>query len=380
MNRVLRKRDRVLQGAPNTTNPLNALLFMAESSGFHLRKPLRTSLLVAADGKSTPKGAVYLPLMAAHFVNRFLQGNLLFQHLPVPFEVYADGIDFVIFEEFRAGQAALHLKDEVERNKLLQNEGYRRQFRKQLESGFDIRLWSRNLSDTEIVASPEASMVGKSFGDVAKERGVHPADAFLDLVVQYGQKVRWKFVVANHRPDILDKIASDPGLHLGFADSGAHLRNMAFYNFPVRFLRRVYEAERAGKPFISLQHAVHRLTGELAAFFGVDAGTLREGDRADIAIINPAGLTAEVDGYYEAEMPDFGGIKRMVNRSGNAVSATLIGGKVVFEAGDFVAGFGKRFRTGRFFRAGEPSGTVDTALLQSPVVPVDKQEKINEVA
>ena len=33
----------------------------------------------------------------------------------MPFEVYADGIDLVIFEEFGAGAAALHLRDEVER-------------------------------------------------------------------------------------------------------------------------------------------------------------------------------------------------------------------------------------------------------------------------
>jgi N-acyl-D-aspartate/D-glutamate deacylase len=40
-----------------------------------------------------------------------LGGDFRWQHLPVPFEVYADGIDLVIFEEFGPGAATLHLKE-----------------------------------------------------------------------------------------------------------------------------------------------------------------------------------------------------------------------------------------------------------------------------
>ncbi|AXQ30916.1 N-acyl-D-glutamate amidohydrolase [Solimonas sp. K1W22B-7] len=359
LNRVLRRQGRVLQSAPNTTNPLNFFLFLLESCGFFIRKALRTSLLVAADSKAVPSGTVFALLGGVGFANRVLRSNLVWQHLPVPFQVYADGIDFVIFEEFGAGQAALHLKDEVQRNKLLQNEAYRRQFRRQLDGSFDLRLWTRDLHDTEIVACPDASVVGKSFGQVADERSIHPGDAFLDLVVAHGQQVRWRMTIANHRPQVLDRIASHPALQLGFADSGAHLRNMAFYNAPVRFLRRVQEAQRAGRPFMSLEQAVHRLTGELGAFYGVDAGTLRLGDRADVAIIDPAQLDTGVDAHHEAEMPEFGGMRRLVNRSGAAVSATLVGGQLVYRDGAFAPGYGEERRTGRFLRVGEPRGSVD---------------------
>lgn len=352
----------MLQSAPNTTNPLNGLLFMLESCGFFIRKALRTSLLVAADAKAAPGNTIFALLGGVRLVNKLGRADLVFQHLPVPFEVYADGIDFVIFEEFGAGQAALHLKDEIQRNKLLQNEAYRRQFRRQIGKGMDLRLWTRNMHDTEIVACPDASVVGKSFGRVADERGVHPADAFLDLVVAHGQQLRWRMVIANHRPEVLDRVAGHPSLQLGFADSGAHLRNMAFYNAPVRFLRRVQEALRAGKPFISLEQAVHRLTGELGAFYGVDAGTLRLGDRADVAIIDPAQLDAGVDAHHEAEMPEFGGMRRLVNRSGAAVTATLVGGQLVFRDGAFAPGYGEERRTGRFLRVGEPRGSVDAPV------------------
>jgi N-acyl-D-aspartate/D-glutamate deacylase len=355
LNKVLRRRGRVLQSAPNTTNPLNAVLFFMESAGFFLRKQLKTSLLVAADAKAAPSATLPTLLGMTKLWNTLYRGDLRWQHLPVCFEVYADGIDFVVFEEFGAGRAALHIKDAVERNTLLQNPEYRRLFREDCEARFDMRLWSRNFHDTEIINCPDASLIGKSFGQVADDRSQHPVDAFLDLVVAYGTQVRWRTVIANHRPAVLDRIADHPGMQLGFADSGAHLRNMAFYNMPVRFLKRVHSAQRAGQPFMSMEQAVHRLTGELAGWFGMDAGTLRVGDRADIAIIDPDGLTDSVDAYVEAGIPEFSGMQRLVNRSDAAVTATIIGGQLVYQHGEFVPGYGKTFRSGRFLRAGEAS-------------------------
>ena len=44
---------------------------------------------------------------------------------------------------------------------------------------------------------------------------------------------------------------------------------------------------------------MHRLTAEVADWFGLDAGTLRKGDRADFVVIDPAGLDDSVDGYHE---------------------------------------------------------------------------------
>jgi N-acyl-D-aspartate/D-glutamate deacylase len=60
-------------------------------------------------------------------------------------------------------------------------------------------------------------------------------------------------------------------------------------------------------------------------------------------------------------MVEFGGMSRMVNRNDRAVAATLVAGKVVYRAGEFVPGYGKDFTSGRFLRAGEPRGTVRTA-------------------
>ena len=123
---LLRRRDRVLQSGPDIQNPLSIVSQVVQSLPV-LRRKLKTSLLSAADVKSNPFARAMLgPL--ARWVNRF-GADFRWQHLPVPFEVYADGIDLVVFEEFGSGAAALHLRDEVERNTLLQNEDYRRAFR-----------------------------------------------------------------------------------------------------------------------------------------------------------------------------------------------------------------------------------------------------------
>ncbi len=364
LNSVLRRRGRVLQSAPDARMPLNMLLFLAQSTGI-LRRPLRTSLLVAADAKSLPAGALAGRAVALH--NRLLGSEVRMQHLPVPFELYSDGIDLPVFEELGAGAAALHLRDELARNDLMRDTDYRRRFRRQYDRRTVPGLWHKDFYDARIVACPDRSVVGKTFGQVADERSIHPVDAFLDLIVAHGgSNVRWHTTVANHRPAVLDRMARDPGVHLGFSDAGAHLRNMAFYNFGLRLLRRVHDAQQAGRPFISLEAAVHRLTGELGEWFGLDAGTLRPGDRADLVIVDPAGLDRSVEEYHEEPIEAFGGLSRMVRRNDRAVTATCVAGRVVYRAGGFADGYGRDWRSGQFLRAGarqrrSPQGPVAAA-------------------
>ncbi|MDT5239151.1 MAG: hypothetical protein QOD97_1349 [Mycobacterium sp.] len=358
---LLRRAGRVLQSGPDIQNPLNLGSQVAQSLGI-LRNPLKTSLLSAADVKANPY-AILLMGPVAKFVNR-LGGNFRWQHLPVPFEVYADGIDLVIFEEFGAGAAALHLRDEVELNELMRDEDYRRQFRKEYESKFGVRVWHRDFFDADIVACPDESVIGMSFGEVGLERGgLHPVDAFLDLVLEHGKSLRWRTTISNHRPEVLKKLAREPGIQMGFSDAGAHLRNMAFYNMGLRLLRHVHDAAEAGREFMTVEQAVHRLTGELADWYRLDAGHLRIGDRADVAIIDPAHLDASLDAYAEETVEHYDDLPRMVNRNDATVTAVLVGGRTVFANGEATDLVGRQ-RTGRFLRASH----------KSPALPTEKGE------
>lgn len=348
--KILRKRDRVLQAGPDIGNPMSFVRFFSASTGV-LRKKLRVSLLSAADLKAN-QFAIKIMGPTSRTVAK-LGGDLKWQHLPVPFEVYADGIDLVIFEEFGTGAAALHLANGVERMRLLQDEDYRRKFRRDYENKFGLRVWHRDFFDADITECPDDSVIGKTFGEVGQDRGgIHPVDAFLDLVVEHGTKLRWRTTISNHRPEVLNRLSVLDGIQMGFSDAGAHLRNMAFYNFGLRFLRRAYDAEKAGRGFMSMEHAVHRLTGELADWYSLDAGHLRIGDRADIVVIDPAGLDDDLDAYAENPVPAFNGLPRMVNRNDRAVTAVLVGGEYVFGNGVADDKLGT-VRTGRFLQAGQ---------------------------
>ena len=346
---LLRRSGRVLQAGPDIQNPLNIVSQAAQSLGI-VRRPLKTSLLSAADIKANP-WLIATMGPAARLVTK-LGGDFRWQHLPVPFEVYADGIDLVIFEEFGSGAAAMHLQEQLaERNDLLRDEEYRRRFRKDYDSKFGLRVWHRDFFDAEIVECPDPSVLGKSFGKVGIDRGgLHPVDAFLDLVVEHGTALRWRTTISNHRPEVLEKMAGEPGIQMGFSDAGAHLRNMAFYNFGLRLLRRVYDAQKAGTPFMTMEQAVHRLTGELADWYQIDAGHLRMGDRADLVIVDPAYLDDSLDGYAEEKVEQYGGLSRMVNRNDDTVSAVLVGGQAVFMDGQPTEVLGNQ-RTGSFLRA-----------------------------
>ncbi|NNH69635.1 amidohydrolase family protein [Nocardia uniformis] len=350
LNAVLRRRKRALQGGPDVARP-QSLIAMAASSLGIFRPKLKVSLLSAADIKAIP-GVVHIFPWIAKVLNG-LGGNFRWQHLPVPFEVYSDGIDLPVFEEFGSGAAALHLSNQLDkRHELFQDEEYRRRFRKDYETKWGPRVWHRDFFDAEITECPDADLIGKTFGQVGVERGgLHPVDAFLDLLVEYGSKVRWHTTISNHRPEVLNRLAADPGVQLGFSDAGAHLRNMAFYNFGLRLLRRVRDAQQAGTPFMSVEHAVHRLTGELADWYDLDAGHLRVGDRADVLVLDPERLDAGLEEYAENPIPEYDGLSRMVNRNDETVTAVLINGKYVFGSGERAAVLGTE-RTGQFLRAG----------------------------
>jgi N-acyl-D-aspartate/D-glutamate deacylase len=365
LQKLVRARDRVLQSAPDISMPLRMVLQALQSIGL-FRRPLKTTLLAAADAKSNPVAVYFLKALATA-VNR-LGANFRFQHLPVPFTVYADGIDFVIFEEFGSGQEAMHLADCLERDELMRDESYRRRFRKDYDQKFGIRVWHRDFFDALITDCPDSSVIGKSFGEVGVDRGgVHPVDAFLDLVLEHGTKLRWFTTISNHRPEVLKMFAKDSYTQLGFSDAGAHLRNMAFYNMGLRLLKHVRDTEKAGMPFMTVEHAIHRLSGEIGDWYGVDAGHLRIGDRADLSIIDPERLDDSLDEYAEERVEQYGGLSRMVNRNDATVVAVFISGQQVVANGQPTEILGT-VRTGSFLRVGRRSPAVARQPAERSVI------------
>jgi N-acyl-D-aspartate/D-glutamate deacylase len=347
LNALLRKRGRVHQGAPNAANPLQVLQYLGQAMGV-LRKPLKTTLISMLDLKGN-RTIAPIARLSAWFTNLF-GGDFRWQLLPTPFKIYADGIDVVLFEEFGAGEMALDLKDAVARNALLKDENYRRTFRKFYAEKLSPRVWQRDFGDAVILGCPEKQLIGRNFAEVALERGLHVVDLFLDMVVAYGTELRWFTVIGNHRQDVLRKMVCNPNTLITFSDAGAHLRNMAFYNLPLRLLKLVQQSHGEGQPIMTLEKAIHRLTGEQADWLGIDAGRIREGDRADIVVLDPRGLQQDLERETWANMAGFD-IPRMVCRNPGCVSHVLINGRLAVDDEEVVAQLGLEQGYGRFLAA-----------------------------
>lgn len=331
LTKILRARDRILQGVPSPTRPLSSLMFFIESTGI-VRKRLKTTLISMMDLRATRATRVLTSILARTF-NAMFDADFRWQALPEVFDLWADGLDLVVFEEFGAGAAALHFAEHEERVGLLRDPEYRARFRREWTDKYLPKFFHRDLSESLVLACPDATLVGKSFTDIAKDRGHDAIDTFLDLVADHGTKLRWYTIMANDRPDVIRKMVSSPDVLIGFSDAGAHLRQMAHYNFPLRMLRLVRDAEKRGEGFMSTARAVHRLTGEMATWLGIDAGTIEVGKRADVVVVDPEALDDDLERAIEAPMECFTGFSRMVRRNDRAVKLVMVGGRVAFRDG-----------------------------------------------
>ncbi|WP_422909079.1 N-acyl-D-amino-acid deacylase family protein [Pseudomonas sp. MAC6] len=327
---VLRRRGAVLQGAPDAVTKVNVFAFLYQAHGW-FRKPLKCSMLTALDLKSQPLLHRFTRL-SGWLANKVLRGHFRWQTLPAPFTLRLEGLNVNAFEEFGAGEILRNIKDPDELYAKVLEPEFRALFKKQVKAVLTKGLWHRDFSDCWVTECPDASLVGQNFKQLGAARGLDPVDAYFELACEYREALKWTTCYGNQREAVMHKLLASPWTQPGFADSGAHLRSIAQYNFPLRFLKYVRDAELAGTPFMNMGRAIHRLTGELADFIGVDAGTIRVGDRADVVIVNPAGLTDELDEMYEAPMEVLG-LERVVKRNDAAVDATLINGRIAYRRG-----------------------------------------------
>jgi N-acyl-D-aspartate/D-glutamate deacylase len=141
------------------------------------------------------------------------------------------------------------------------------------------------LEVNDVTDSSLRHLVGRRIVDLAAERGIDPFDAWLDVSV--ADQCRAGFIsydrdlsrVPANRAALADRRSL-----WGLFDSGAHLTSMVGGANPTRMIEMLVRDEK----LLSLEHAVHRLTGDLAGWWGlVDRGRVAEGCWADLVIFDP---------------------------------------------------------------------------------------------
>lgn len=378
--KIVRRYDRVWQTTPIIEKRLKAIGYFMLSCGRLFGKTLKTSALSAVELTAAPKASKGL-LGIAKLLNSWLfKGDIHFQMLGTNFRVWSDGIVSPLFEELpsTAQLIAKEYDDRAGRMALLEDPQWLAQFRAdwhQGRVGNDLAVWKAKLGlpdnlvirdltlmvfdgapitewDGETLQSVMERLQAFQGGDSHAARNAAEADAFsnagmkveddvdfmLFLMRRYDRNFRFWSDVGNASLErVLDKLLSPTALP-GFNDSGAHITNMAFFDANLMSLKLAKMRDLA-----TVGQMVRRLTAEPAQFFGIDAGSLAIGARADMVLINPELLDSwHSDLTRKLEYRDIFDHEQMVNRPEGIVDRVWIAGNCVWIHDGFTDGFGQR--------------------------------------
>ncbi|HFB65809.1 MAG TPA: N-acyl-D-glutamate amidohydrolase, partial [Aeromonadales bacterium] len=106
--KILRKRNAILQGAPDAVKKVNIFGFFWQAHGL-FRLPMKVTMLTALDLKSNPF-LHRITRVSGFIVNNILRGNYRWQTLPAPFTIYLEGLNVNAFEEFDSGALLRDIK------------------------------------------------------------------------------------------------------------------------------------------------------------------------------------------------------------------------------------------------------------------------------
>ena len=162
---------------------------------------------------------------------------------------------------------------------------------------------------------------------VARDRGVSPVEAFLDLVVETGGSVNLNYPVLNQSFDAVQEMLDDPVITLGLADAGAHVGQIMDSSQPTYFLTHWVRDQQRW----TLAEAVRRLTSDTADLFGItDRGRLVAGNHADVNVIDLENLRLPQPEYVN-DLPN--GAGRYIQKS-SGYDYTIVNGEVFMEHGE----------------------------------------------
>jgi N-acyl-D-amino-acid deacylase len=137
------------------------------------------------------------------------------------------------------------------------------------------------LSVAESRGHPE--LVGRSIPELAAERGLTELDVMLDISLEEDLTTRFWSVLANDDPEGIAWLLPRDNVLLGLADSGAHVSQLCDACFSTDLLGNWVR----DKEVMPLERAIHKLTGEPAAVYGLaDRGTIAVGQVADLTVFD----------------------------------------------------------------------------------------------
>ena len=168
----------------------------------------------------------------------------------------------------------------------------------------------------------KATWPHRNLADIARERGVDPVEAMIDIALEHDLNVFFRQPIANENEDDALEIMKHPRSCVTFSDSGAHVSQIMDSSIQTHLLSYWVRDRQE----FSLEQAVRMITYDTATNWGFhDRGLLREGMAADIVVFDPDKVTPQMP-TVEYDLP--AGAQRL-KQMADGIAATVINGQVV---------------------------------------------------
>jgi N-acyl-D-aspartate/D-glutamate deacylase len=165
-------------------------------------------------------------------------------------------------------------------------------------------------------------------GEIAAERIADPLDTFFDLALEDDLNLKYLGAVANADPDRVCRQIDDDRILLGMSDGGAHIDMLLESNYPTYILGHWVREQKA----MSLERAIHRMTGEPARQFGItDRGMLEPGLAGAIAIFYPDTIGSAMKATKIRHDLPSGGARLYIPSEG--IDYVIVNGGILYDHG-----------------------------------------------
>ncbi len=161
-----------------------------------------------------------------------------------------------------------------------------------------------------------------SMEQIAKERGITPAAAMVEVAIEEDLKAFFRQPLANENQDDALALMKHPRSTVTFSDSGAHVSQIMDSSLQTHLLSHWVREREA----FTLEEAVRMITYDTATNWGFhDRGLLREGMTADVTVFD----AAKVEPRMPEVVNDLPSGSKRLKQYADGMHATVVAGQVV---------------------------------------------------
>lgn len=181
----------------------------------------------------------------------------------------------------------------------------------------------------QVKSEANQPFVGKTLMEIAASEGRSVGEVVLDIALADDLETEFQLIdVLNANKEAVAGLIDHPLCHFGASDAGAHVTQFCGTGDTTHLLE--YYVEQTGQ--LSLERAVHRMTGEVANDWGLtDRGLIAVGRPADLVLFDPHAVSVGENVFRN----DFPGEANRYVREGRGYDAVVINGEIVLRDGQY---------------------------------------------